>query len=220
MSVNAKLVLIGALSLTVTACGDHNHDHDAAPEKAKEVITDTVNKAVDEKVLSGSLAHKEKIQRITLNKLVQNIMVDVSEAGATEILANTDDISANAVLKNALQHKLYGKAFSEDLIIDSAIDANTETQYLTPELTASIVMSPNYDAINFVLTVLTTEKTESGQNSYENVYSARQLVGGASSATKEENKQYWINNRIELKEKLVNGLYDIAQEFSEDFNNK
>ena len=37
-------------------------------------------------------------------------------------------------------------------------------------------------------------------------------------ASKETNKQYWLDNPVVLREKLVNGLYEVAKQFSEDLN--
>lgn len=199
MNINLKLFAISIICAVATAC------------------TTTTS-------LNRSLVHKEKIQTVNLNHLAENISIELSAANANKketfktIQGNLDDFSSNMVLKAALAHNLLdGNAFSDNVIIDSAFDVSIETPYLIPVLTPSIIMSANYDVIDIVLKTSTTQKAKNGgENQYKVIYSSQQII--QTSSTAEKNKQYWVDNPLVLKEKIVNGLYDVAQQFSNDFN--
>ena len=140
----------------------------------------------------------------------------------SEIQESTDVMSASMVLKNTLEHNLVGDAFSQELVIDSEYDQSIKKPYLIPILTPSIIMSPNYGVISILLTTQTTQtslKNEEKQNRYNGSYSSQQLAESSSlSVSKEDNKQYWLDNPVALREKIVNGLYDVAKQFADDFN--
>ena len=81
-------------------------------------------------------------------------------------------------------------------------------------------MSSSYDVVDITLKVTTAQKSpRNTENQHKSTYSSQQLIDNASlESGKEENKQYWIDNPIILKEKIVNGLYDVAEQFADDFN--
>jgi len=62
-----------------------------------------------------------------------------------------------------------------------------------------------------VITVELTAKTGQSQR----VYSSKETV---ANGTASENMQYAINNPLVLKEKIINALYDVAQQYATDFN--
>jgi len=136
----------------------------------------------------------------------------------TEIQDKLNDINLNAVLHNALEHNLVGSAFSESLIIDTEFDRTIKKPYLKPILTANVVMSSNLSTISISLKTSTTQKNQSGDlKQYNKSYFSQQFIDDKSLG-KEGNKQFWIDNPIVLKEKLVNGLYHVASQFAEDYN--
>ena len=83
-------------------------------------------------------------------------------------------------------------------------------------------MSANYGVIDILLTTSTTQqslKNAEKQNQYKGIYSSQQLIESDSlSVSKKDNKQYWLDNPVALREKIVNGLYDVAKQFADDFN--
>ena len=200
--MNTKLKLISMLTLcvAVTACKDEptpaDHGHSHSHDEVK------VEKVVEAKVAPVA----SKIQAVSVSQLNQNITIaenansDVVSAFA-EMQENINDFSVNAILKAALEHNLLdGKAFSEDIVVGA------ETLHIEPALTPSIVMSPNYADVSVVL---------AAKNS---TYSSKQTIGSALTESEAGNKQYWMDNPLILKEKIVNGLYDVANQFADDMN--
>lgn len=227
MNNNLKLMFILIFCLVVTGCATNNP-------------------------LNRELVHQETIKTVNLNLLTENVSIELSSSGSAGgaaaggllgalvgaavdsginssrnaafdvIQEKSDDMSANAVLQNALEHSLEGKAFSEGLVIDSKYDRSIKKPYLTPIVRPSVIMSANYGVINVLLVTSTTQKSIKNAetyNQYNGVYSSQQVVGSDSlSVNKKENKQFWIDNPLVLKEKIINGLYDVAQQFADDFN--
>ena len=221
MKIKAKLILILILCITATACSTT-------------------------KELNRSLVQQEKIKTINLNTLDENISIEKSDSGLVtgaviggvvggvignaidsntntkrkkgfvSIQENINNIDANAVFKNALQHNLVGTAFSEDLIIDTAFDQSIKKPYLIPILKPSITMASNYSSFEVGLKVSTTQDNN---KKYKSKYSSQKLANTAElEPTKEQNKQFWLANPLILKEKLVDALYDVAKQFADDFN--
>ena len=228
MSKNFKLAVILFFCFTATAC----------------TTTRTP--------LNRDLVHQEKISTVNVNKLSENVSIELSDSGASTgaaaggllgvlvgaaidsgvnssrkksfdtIQGSTDVMSANTILKNALEHNLVGDAFSENILIDSEFDRSVKKPYLVPIITPKITMSSNYGVIDILLMTSTTQqslKDTEKQNQYKGVYSSQQLAESDSlSVSKKDNKQYWLDNPVALREKIVNGLYDVAKQFADDFN--
>ena len=76
---------------------------------------------------------------------------------------------------------------------------------MKPLLVPSVTMSDDYG----VITVQLTAKT--GQN--QKVYSANRVVANGTSS---ENKQYATDNPIQVKELIINALYDVAEQYAVD----
>lgn len=197
--------------------------------------------------LNRSSVHNEKISSVNVNKLDENIdiqssrtwtvvgglvFVPLAAVGAgvdakvtearrgvfKETQGKINDFDVNKVLEAALQHNMEGAAFNENVVVISG--GRAAESYLVPVLTPTITMSANYGAVKVSLKTSTTQKNvkdEQKQNVYKRVYSSKYNLGNALSNT-ENNKQYWSNNPVLLKEKIVNGLYDVAKQFSDDFN--
>ena len=129
------------------------------------------------------------------------------------------DFDVNKVLKNALEHNMLdSNAFNESVTINTEYDKSIKKPYLTPILTSSIIMSANYSTVNILLSTSTAQKSASEkQNQYRSVYSSQQAIDHGTGK-KADNQQYWIDNPLVLKEKIINGLYDVAKQFSDDFN--
>ncbi len=236
MNTKLKLFFILTLSIISSAC------------------TTTVS-------LNRDVVHQEKIQAVNLNKLNENVSIELSgstngnsigtaagsvggaaggflgsllgsaiDAGIdssrkkafNSIKESTHVMSANMVLQNALAHNLEGNAFSDDVVINSEFDTSIKKPYLIPVLTPSVVMAPNYSQINIFLSTSITQKSIKNiekQNQYQRVYTSEQVLGSdGSTGSKQSNKQYWIDNPVVLREKIVDGLYDVSKQFSDDFN--
>lgn len=173
--------------------------------------------------LNRTLVHQEKIDSVNVNQMAQNISTELASSKDFEtIQLSTNVMSSNVILKNALTHYLEGVAFNDDLVINSNLDAGNEKSYLTPILTPRVVMSSDFGVVDVFLTASITQKAlknSQKQNQYEGSYSSRQVISSANFvASKETNKQYWLDNPVVLREKIVNGLYEVAEQFSEDFN--
>jgi len=222
MKINAKLILILTFCAMATAC------------------TST-------KTLDRTLVQQQKVKTVNLNLLDENISIDKTRTGVivggvaggliggaigaavdsgtnarrkeglSLIQQNINNINANAVLKNALQHNLVGNAFNDDLVILTAFDESDKKPYLTPVLKPSIVMSPNYSAFEVELKASTAYDS---QKRYKATYSSQKLANTSTGATKEQNKQFWADNPLILKEKLVDALYDVSKQFADDFNSQ
>jgi len=226
MNSNIKLLFAAAAGLFLSACA-------STPE------------------LNRGLVHQEKIKTINLDKMDQNISIQVANNGVTGAAAggligilvagaidgstNTkrkkalepyhevlNDINVNMVLKNALEHNMLdSKAFSEDVVINTEYDKEIKKPYLTPILTPNVIMLANYSGVLVSIVASTAqESAKKKQNKYSSVYQSEQLMDEAFLAKKEENKQYWKDNPLILKEKIVDGIYDAAKQFTDDFNSE
>jgi len=190
MNTTSKLIFILISCITFTAC---------AP-------TTSLNK---------ESANREKIETVYLNTLSENISIKLPNSAAQafkQIKESTNVMSSNKILKNALAHSLEGNAFSQNLIIDSDFGKEAiQSTPLTPILTPSVIMSENYSVVNVRLSVAPKQK------SIANIYSSEQRIDNGALTNKEA-KQYWIDNPVALREKIVNGLYDVAKQFADDSN--
>jgi len=173
----------------------------------------TVSACATNAPLNHSSAHHTKIQTVNLEQLNENITInaggDVNKINAFKVVQrNLNDFSSNAVLKEALQHNMLdGKAFGDEVVVGSGSSKSASS---APVLTPVVIMSADYGVVNVVLI-----KRKSGKK--DNViYSSLQKVGSHSIS----NKQYWVENPLVLKEKIVNGLYDVAGQFANDANSK
>jgi len=226
MNINLKLILTLTLCAAISACASNSPlnrdlihqekiqtvnvtqlDENISIQESKSglvigavaggLIGGAIGSAVDSNINSGRKKNFESMQE------------------------GINNFNVNVILKNALQHKLLdGKAFSDSVIIDTNYDQSVKKPYLIPVLTPSVVMSSSYDVIDITLKVTTAQKSpKNAVNQHKSTYSSQQSIDSISSGSgKEENKQYWIDNLIILKEKIVNGLYDVAEQFADDFN--
>lgn len=171
---------------------------------AATACTTTINK---------SLEGKEKVQWINVYQLSENIIISSSDSRELhdfkEVQIKTNNFGVNKILKNALDHHLLDQddEFSGNVVPNATIDKNAKSSYLKPLLIPSITMSDDYR----VITIELTAKIDKSQR----VYSSKKVV---ANGTPSENKQYAINNPILLKEKIINALYDVAQQYANDFN--
>ncbi len=199
--------------------------------------------------LNRTLVHQEKIRTVNLQKLDQNINIQLSDNTTTAAVAGglvgilvggaidaninskrnkaleplrekITDIDVNKVLINALTHYLSeGKAFSNDVVIDSEYDKDIKKPFLVPILTPNVVILANYSGVRVSLAVSTSQKSANKkQNRYNSVYVSQQDLDAGLASDKETSKQFWMDNPILLKEKIVDGLYDVSKQFADDYN--
>lgn len=201
--------------------------------------------------LDRTLVHKEKIRTVNLQKLDQNINIQVSDNTTTSAVAGglvgilvggaidaninskrekaieplrekITDIDVNKVLVNALTHYLSeGKAFSNDVVINTEYDENTKKSFLVPILTPNVVVLANYSGVRVSLAVSTAQtqnSTKKKQKRYTSVYISQQDLDAELASDKETSKKFWAENPVLLKEKIVDGLYDVSKQFADDYN--
>ena len=131
-----------------------------------------------------------------------------------------NNIDVNKVLKNALEHHLAdGQAFSDDVVVDNEYDQDVKKPFLTPILTPSVVISVDYKELTVSLNAKIAQRSlEEKENRYSSTYSSLQTIDLDNVSDKEANIQYWLDNPVLLKEKIVDGLYDVSKQFADDFN--
>ncbi len=174
--------------------------------------------------LNRGLVHEEKIKVVKLKQLVQNISVEVSDSSVngalTPLQEKINDIDFNKVMKNALVHNLSdGRAFSENVLIDSDFDQSIKKPFLIPVLTPSIVIAADFNRLTVSLDAVIAQRTESQkENSYISVYTSLQTLDSDAVSKRKDNMQYWMDYPVVLKEKIVDGLYSVAKQFAADFN--
>ncbi len=155
----------------------------------------------------------EPTQWINVYQLSENITINSTDSRELHdfkvVQTKTNNFGVNKILKNALDHYLLDQddEFSGNVVANATIDKSTKSSYLKPLLIPSITMSDDYRVITVELTA-TADQTQ-------RVYSSKKIV---ANGTLSENKQYAINNPIPLKESIVNALYDVAQQYADDFN--
>ena len=196
MNTYSKLALALSVCITATAC------------------TTTTTPLAKERSL------QTKIDTVYLNQLNHNISIELSDTAADsntqrafkKILESTTVMDANKVLVNALEHNLEGYSIGEDVIIRSSVNVNNNASDQTPVLTPSVTMSSDYGTINVLLTAISGAKKQT-------VYSSKQTIKSTNlSGSKEASKQFWLDNPIVLREKILDGLYDVAKQFSNNSN--
>jgi len=225
MNINVKLTLILIFCAVTSACtttSSLNRDL-VHQEKIKTVYVNQMSQNVSVEstnsnstvgfLLGGPIGY-------AVGSAVDSNVKSKKQKELSNIQDNINNFSVNAVLKTALQHNLVGNAFADNVIIDSNFDSSIKKPYLIPVLKPSVTISSDYRVVSVQLKTSTTHKASNGtQKQYKGVYTSQKFVGGnASSTDKESNKQFWTDNPILLKEKIVNALYDVAQQFANDFN--
>jgi len=199
--------------------------------------------------LDRELVHQEKIKTINLNQMPENISIQEADNTTTSavagglvgvIIGNAIDsninskrrkalepfiemlagLDVNKVLMNALDHNLTGgKAFSEEIAIETFSSTQTEQSYLVPVVSPSVVMLADYSGVLVGLAVSTPqEQTDKRPKRYNSFYSSKNTMDDELQAKREENKAFWNNNSLLLREKIVDGLYDVAKQFANDYN--
>ena len=226
MNTKLKLILILTVCGAISACASNSPLN-------RDLIHQEKIQTVNVKQLDENISIKESSSGLFIGAVAGGLIggaigsaVDSNiNSGRKKNFASTQEsinnFNVNVILKNALEHKLLdGKAFSDSVVIDTGFDQSVKKPYLIPVLTPSIVMSSSYDVVDITLKVTTAQKSpRNTENQHKSTYSSQQLIDNASlESGKEENKQYWIDNPIILKEKIVNGLYDVAEQFADDFN--
>ena len=131
-----------------------------------------------------------------------------------------NNIDVNKVLKNALEHHLAdGQAFSDDVMVDNEYDQSVKKPFLTPILTPSVIISLDYTELTVSLNSTISQRSlKDTENRHSSTYSSIQTLDLAIVSDKEANIQYWLDNPVVLKEKIVDGLYDVSKQFADDFN--
>ena len=160
-----------------------------------------------------SIKVNEKAQWINVYQLSENITISTTDSEKVHdfkvVQTKTNNFGVNKVLKNALDHHLLDQdeEYGGTVVPNATIDESAESSPLKPLLIPNVTMSDDYG----VITVELTAKTGQSQR----VYSSKETV---ANGTVSENKQYAINNPLVLKEKIINALYDVAQQYATDFN--
>ena len=226
MNTKLKLILILTVCGAISACASNsplNRDL-IHQEKIQTVNVTHLDENISIKASSSGLVIGAVAGGLIGGAIGSAVDSNIN-SGRKKNFASTQEsinnFNVNVILKNALEHKLLdGKAFSDSVVIDTGFDQSVKKPYLIPVLTPSIVMSSSYDVVDITLKVTTAQKSpRNTENQHKSTYSSQQLIDNASlESGKEENKQYWIDNPIILKEKIVNGLYDVAEQFADDFN--
>lgn len=188
MNINLKLFTVSIICLVATAC----------------TTSTTTSKRIE---------GKEKAQWINVYQLSENITISSTDSRKLDdfkvVQIKTNNFGVNKILINALDHHLLDQddEFSGDVVPNATIGKNSESSDLKPLLIPSITMSDDYR----VITVELIAKTDQSQR----VYLSKKIV---ANGTPSENKQYAINNPIPLKEKVINALYDVAEQYANDYN--
>jgi len=221
--MKTKLLTSLTLCAAIAACAPDAPKETTHEEQksAPQVVKAAVEEAKEE---YNGLIIQEKIQTINLNKLGANIALEEADEYESEnetfsaVLENLDDFSSNMVIQSALNHYvLDGNAFSDSLALNLLFDNAAEKSPLTPVVTPNVMMSADYSSIHISLHTATAHQGINGEKKqYKSKYTTQKLIPTKINA--EENKQYWVDNPLELKEKIVNGLYEVSQQFTDDFN--
>ena len=227
MNINLKLLPILGVCLISTACSTTSLNRDLVhQEKVKTVYINKLDSNV-----SIAKSNRGKIVGTVLGGVVGLPIGSAVDAktnakrkeGLNDLQEKINDFNVNVVIQNALEHNLLdSNAFSSEVLITSEFDSTVKKPYLIPVLTPSIVIAANYGSIDIKLNTSTSQKSESNsdkQNQHKGNYSSNQTIASSHlSKDKDINKQYWLDHPIELKEKVVNGLYDVTKQFADDFN--
>ena len=162
---------------------------------------------------------QQKPATIHLNQMSENISLGLAgsklsgENTFAEILETTNVMNANNILKNALEHVLEDGSLDGSISFSSSLNTNRDVSKQTIVLTPSIVMSSNFGLVDVFLTVVSGTENENKE-----IYFSQQVIGNGNSVEdKEANKQYWLDNPIELRQKILDGLYDVATQFAISF---
>ncbi len=136
------------------------------------------------------------------------------------MLEMIDSLNVNMVLNNALEDNLErGGAFSENVVINTNFDGSVKTSFLVPTLTPNVIMKANYSGVMVVLDAsMPQQSAENKQSQYNSTYTSEQVLDSDLLSKREDNKQFWKDNQLLLREKIVDGLYDVAEQFVDDYN--
>ena len=188
MNINLKLCAVSLALLATTAC----------------TTTSSVNNSVEA---------IEETRWINVYQLSHNIVIDSTDPRTVndfkEVQRKTNNFGVNMILNNALDHHLLDQddEFNGDVVPNATIEKTSASSDLKPLLVPSIKMSEDYSVITVELTAKAGQK--------QRVYSSKQVV---SNGTLSENKQYALNNPIQLKEIVIVALYDVAEQYASDFS--
>jgi len=225
MNINLRLFSIFSICLMSTACSTTSLNRTLVhEEKIKIVYVNELNGNISiEKSNSGKIIGTGVggvVGALVGNAIDSNTNSKRAE-GLTILQGKINDFNVNKIIQNALTHHVQDSAaFSDEVEVTSEFDSTVKKPYLIPVLTPSIIMSADYSSIDITLKTSTSQKainSDTKQNQYKGKYESNQIISSASTS-KDENKQYWIDNPVDLKERVVNGLYDVTKQFADDFN--
>ncbi len=230
MNVNLKLFFISTICVFVTACATKNPlNRDLIyKEKIETIHLNRLNENISiERSRVNGVIESDLISRVIDTSALsekQDIISDIPDNVFSKIKENLNDFDVNKVLKNALEHNILDKnVFNENVIVSQNFDKSIKNSYLIPVLTARIVMSADYSEVTISLRSSTTQQADNNdpkQNNAKSTYSSvqRTTLSGRLSSDEQANKQYLLDNPVVLKEKIVDGLYDVTKQFVDDFN--
>lgn len=230
MNVNLKLFFISTICVFVTACATKNPlNRDLIyKEKIETIHLNRLDENISiERSRVNGVIESDLISRVIDTSALsekQDIISDIPDNVFSKIKENLNDFDVNKVLKNALEHNILDKnVFNENVIVSQNFDKSIKNSYLIPVLTARIVMSADYSEVTISLRSSTTQQSDNNdpkQNNAKSTYSSvqRTTISGRLSSDEQANKQYLLDNPVALKEKIVDGLYDVTKQFVDDFN--
>ena len=225
MNINLRLFSIFSICLMSTACSTTSLNRTLVhQEKIKIVYVNELNGNISiEKSNSGKIIGTGVggVVGALVGNAIDSSTNSKRAEGLTILQGKINDFNVNKIIQNALTHHVQDSAaFSDEVEVTSEFDSTVKKPYLIPVLTPSIIMSADYSSIDITLKTSTSQKainSDTKQNQYKGKYESSQIISSASTS-KDENKQYWIDNPVELKERVVNGLYDVTKQFADDFN--
>lgn len=221
-SIKVLAVLIGCLVLSACA---------TAPELNRELVQ-------QQKITSINLNQMDQNMNIdtsdnSATSAATGGLIGALVGGAIDSNANAkrkkalepmldmiDSLNVNMVFNNALEDSLErGGAFGESVAINTNFDGAVKESFLVPTLTPNVIMKADYSGVMVVLDAsISQESAEKKQSQYNSTYTSEQILDSDLLSKREDNKQFWKDNQLLLREKIVDGLYDVSEQFVDDYN--
>ena len=224
MNTKLKLIAVAFFSLILSACAstpELNREL-VQKEKISNVIVNQMdqNMNIDVADSSASSGAAGGLLGALVGGAIDSNINGKRRKSLAPMIENIESLNVNMVLKNALADSLeLGSAFDEEVIITAASDESTQNSFLVPILTPNIIMQGDYSGVMVSLTASTVQDQEKKSgNRYQSVYISDQTLDSELLAKREENKQFWLDNHLLLREKIVDGLYNVAKQFADDYN--
>ena len=93
------------------------------------------------------------------------------------------------------------------MVIDAEFDLERTSSLLAPVLTPSVKMLPDYRGVVVELAATVARQADAKRPScYVIFYNSQQKAASDVLTKREKNKQYWKDNSVLLREKIVHGL--------------